>query len=327
MTRLYERLEQEFGAWAGVSNVVACSSGGAALHLAIEALQLPRGSRVIVPEFTMIACARAVILASLEPVFVDCSDDLLLNVDLLKDHPPKKVKAIMPVHVYGRQCNMDRIHDLAEKYGWAVIEDLAEAHGIDPDLRSNAACWSFYRNKIIAGEEGGAVAFKEQKHADLARKLRCYGQTIANDCSYVPRGWNYRMTDALAKPILESLKNADVNLRLRKQVATWYDELIPAEWKMPSRDVDWVYDLRIPGLTIERQDRIIAQLKQSGVEARHGFKPLSHQREYRGKNHRTLNAAKLSREVLYLPINSEMTQDEVCRNAGALLTAAAPGPT
>src|SRR5262245_15578515 len=101
----YQELEQALGRWVGNPNVVVCSSGTAALHLALEALPIPKGSLVLVPDFTMIACARAVTLAGLTPNFIDCGDDLLMDPTAAFLAAPADARAIMPVHVYGRRCN------------------------------------------------------------------------------------------------------------------------------------------------------------------------------------------------------------------------------
>src|SRR5690348_6717208 len=130
----FERLEKEFAAWVGVPDVVACSSGTSALHLSLEALQLPQGSRVLIPYLNMIAVARAVSLAGLIPVMVDCRDDLLMDMDLVDEALADDggIKAVMAVHIYGRRCDMDALAALAAKYGVELIEDLAEAHGVRP---------------------------------------------------------------------------------------------------------------------------------------------------------------------------------------------------
>lgn len=313
----YEHLEQEFGRWTGVENVVACASGTAALHLALEALQLPPGSKVIVPDYTMIACARAVTLANLTPVFVDCGKDLLMDPDLvdgllendrlLKDFTEEDyegVKAIMAVHVYGRRCNMEAIHELAGKYDLTVVEDMAEAHGVRPHPETDAACWSFYKNKIVAGEEGGAVAFKSTWHQTLAQSLRCLGFTAKHDFRHGPRGHNYRMSNAHARLIIDSLRQVTRNLERRRRQEAAYDSLCPSEWRMPPRDAPWVYDLRIPGLDSDRQDAIVAALNQQGVAARHGFKRMTCQEEYFVPGMGFTEAAKASREVIYLPLDN-----------------------
>lgn len=328
----FERLEHGFGEWAGVSNVVACSSGTAALHLALESLHLPPGSEVITGDFNMIAVPRAITLAGLAPVFVDCRLDL--NMDPLKvaEAVSPKTKALLAVSIYGRRCDMNRLHNIAKRAGLKVVEDLAEAHGVPVHPDTDAACWSFYRNKIIAGEEGGAVAFKEKEAANMARSLRCLGFTEAHDFTHVPRGHNYRLANALASLILDSLKDVAPNIAARRQVEAEYDRRCPAEWRMPSRDAVWVYDLRIPGLTREAQDGLVKGLNDIGVQARHSFKPMSSQPEYRQdaaarrKKGRDMwdappgdtEAEKASREVLYLPVRPDLTSEEMQRAFDAL---------
>lgn len=306
---LYQQLEKEFGEWAGVKNVVVCSSGTAALHLALEALQLPQGSEVLVPDFTMIACPRAVAMASLVPVFIDCTDNLLMDTWLTTEGINEKTSAIMPVHIYGRQCLMEAIHKIAAKWNLKVVEDLAEAHGVRPHPESAAACWSFYKNKIIAGEEGGAVAFRDPEVAEIARSLRNLGFTDAHDFNHIPRGHNYRLANCLADRVLHSLEVGKGNLAKRRIIEQWYDTWCPLDWRMPKRDVPWVYDIRIGGMTEEKQGRLVRRLNQLGVEARHAFKSMSVQEEFADcRVEGNGNANRLSREVIYLPIQPEMTE-------------------
>ena len=253
----------------------------------------------------MIACARAVTLAGLEPVFVDCGDDLLMVPHLFDNNwLPTDVKAIMAVHIYGRQCDMESVNLIA-RYNddMPVIEDLAEAHGVKPHQSTDAACWSFYRNKIIAGEEGGAVAFKNPDHAALARQLRSLGFTDAHDFNHVPRGHNYRMSNVHARLIIDSLGKVGVNLMKRRAAEAEYNALCPTEWRMPPRDAPWVYDIKIPGMTADRQTELVRRLNDAGIAARHAFKPLSSQPEYREARYvGTRRAYALAREVIYLPL-------------------------
>lgn len=294
----YEQLESDFGEWAGVENCVACSSGTAALHLSLEAMDLPPGSRVILSEFNMIACARAVVLAGLKPVFVDCDDRLLIDVEKchkLAEHGEDggydyRISAILAVHIYGRRVDVQRIHDLKSKYGGdlAIIEDCAEFHGgelyVEEYGYSDSHAWSYYSNKVICGAEGGLVSFTDPKHAEKAKSLRTLGFTEAHDFLHIPRGHNYRMSNLHAAPILESLANADDNLIKRRQVEEWYNELIPEKWHMPPRDVVWVYDLRVPKLEWDRMGIVVKRLNAQGIAARHGFKPMSVQPEFRQSN-------------------------------------------
>ncbi len=313
MVENYQRLEVEWGKWAGVENVVACNSGSAALHLALEALQLSPGAEVVVPSFAMIACARAVSLAGLTPVFVDCRDDLNLDPDFVDQACSQNgsIRALLPVHTYGRPCDMGALSLLAKKYELVVVEDLAEAHGIAPHKDSAAVAWSFYRNKVVHGEEGGAVAFRDPLCAELASSLRSHGFTPEHDFWHIPRGHNYRLANALALLILNNLGRARANLVERRYLEGLYWMETPKAWRMPSREVPWVYDLRITGMTQPVQDHMVKELNEAGIAARHAFKPLHLQQEYRRcAYHGGDRCTVLSREVIYLPLGEDVAAKE-----------------
>lgn len=307
----FEQLEQDWARWNDLdpAGMVVCSSGTSALHLACEALQLTPGSKVICPDLTMIACPRSITLAGLEPVFVDCGDDLLMDDgDPMGYATVDPYSAFMSVHIYGRRCDMDWISSTAGVCH-PVIEDLAEAHGIRPHSTTDAACWSFYKNKIIAGEEGGAVWFRDNDHAKLARQLRSLGFTDDHDFTHIPRGHNYRMSNAHAELILSSLRGVDHNLRDRWTEMGRLDAACPAEWRMPERQAPWVYDMRIPGMTRVQHNAVVKALNDVGITARHCFKPCSRQPEYiyttkmvANDNINGTKSSVASQEVIYLAL-------------------------
>lgn len=301
----YEELETKFAEWVGwPGHYVACATGTAALHLAFEAMRL--SGEVITSDFNMIAVPRAITMAGLTPVFVDCNEKLLLDTDTVC-----APEVVMATHVYGRRCDMESIHSPAPPL--IVIEDLAEAHGVKPHPQTDAACWSFYKNKIVAGEEGGMVAFADPDHARLARSLRCLGFTDAHDYTHEPRGHNYRLSNLHAKLVLESLLGVNGSATERREIEAWYVEFTPKEWMQPLREAVWVYDVRIPGLTYDRQDWIVRGLHGEGIQARHGFKPMTAQREFRGKA--LPKALKASKEVIYFPVEPGKTTRKMCEHA------------
>ena len=313
----YERLERQFGEWMGYKpdQMVACSSGSAALHLACEvAVAHERGQVFAVPDFSMVACARAVSLVGKIPKFVDCTTSLRMDLARI----PDDTSVVMAVHIYGRIVNMPAIHLIGQNS--FVIEDLAEAHGIHPHPKTHAACWSFYKNKIIAGEEGGMVAFLDPIDADYARRMRSHGFTETHDFRHTPRGMNYRMSNAHAELILRSLAYYPENAEDRQALVDRYDLAIPKEWMMPQRQANWVYDVRIPDLTKTQQDKIVRELNGKGIAARHGFYPLSRQNEYIGYHDGNQNptALRMSHEVLYLPLNPGMSGRQVLTNVESL---------
>lgn len=313
----HQRLEREWAEWNDLDpeGMVVCSSGTAALHLAWEALN-PPGEVVDMADLNMVACPRSVSLARGIPRFVDCDDRLLIDLDRLS----KSCDNLLVTHIYGRRVRLEKIEGTDVDY---IVEDLAEAHGVRPSDDTDAACWSFYKNKIVHGEEGGAVWFQDPYIAKHARQLRSLGFTDAHDFDHVPRGHNYRLADCLAELVFKGLAQADENIQRRQEVEYWYSLSIPREWQLPARDAVWVYDLRIPDLTSERQTRIVRSLNEQGIAARHCFKPMTTLEEYRWTwpSHLSPNALRLSREVIYLPVRPEMTQAEVCDVSQRLLRA------
>lgn len=227
------------------------------------------------------------------------------------------IKVILVVHIYGRRVDMDKVHAIAEKYGLYVIEDLAEAHGVRPHPKTHAAIHSFYKNKVIAGEEGGAVWFRNPDHAKLARQLRSMGFTDSHDFMHIPRGYNYRMSNAHAHLILKSLQLYPENLKMRQEGVLVYNRYCPEQWLMPVRNVLWVYDIRIPNMTSEIQGQVVQALwTRCGVQARHAFKPMSIQPEYKDcKVYGMGNATKFSKEVIYLPLTPGLVSREGARKA------------
>jgi perosamine synthetase len=306
MMQPYEQLEAEYQG-------VACASGTAALHLALEAFEFKHGSQVLVPEFTMIACARAVTMAGLTPVFVDCDDNLLMDRKAAELALTPATVAVMPVHIYGRRCDLG---DFAKEQGLYVIEDCAEFHGAPLDGSADAYCWSFYKNKIVAGEEGGMIRFRYSSHAAIARSLRSQGFTEDHDFMHWPRGVNARMSNAHANLILASQAKLSANLPRRQEIAKIYEATLPAEWRMPEREVVWVYDIRIPELNV---DPVVRALNAEGIAARHAFKPMSMQPEYIG-HYETLNAYLMSFEVMYLPVYPDMSDEDAKHIAERLVS-------
>jgi len=245
----FEVLEKEFASYIGVNSCVAVNTGTAALHIALEALELPPESEVIVPQYTMIATAWAVHYAGLKPVFVDCCDDLLIDVNKIKNKINKNTKVIMLTHVYGRVANMSEIVALAKKHNLRVIEDAAEAHGCTHSGKMvgsfDIGCFSFYRNKIICGEEGGAVVSDDEEFLEKVRDMKSMSFGVEHNYMHKRIGFNYRMTNSQAEMILSSLNEVEKNIKIRKNNELLYNSLIDKKYHMPERQVPWVYDIKV----------------------------------------------------------------------------------
>jgi dTDP-4-amino-4,6-dideoxygalactose transaminase len=312
---LYLELENNFSTYTQTKECVAVNTGTAALHLSLEALELPSNSEVIVPQYTMVATAWAVHYAGLKPVFVDCNDDLLINLDDLKNKITSKTKAIMVTHIYGRVANMSSIMDIARQYNLRVIEDAAEAHGCkwqDKHVGSfDIGCFSFYKNKIICGEEGGAIISNDLDFLERARDMRSMSFGQKHNYMHDRIGFNYRITNSQAALILNSLSNVEQNISLRRKNAELYDIMIPEQCRMPKRDVPWVYDIKV-------QDNTIVDIfRKIGINARYGFKPVSMCAPFKVDATST-KAFEMSNKIMYLPVDPSLSNQDIVRNVEIL---------
>lgn len=256
------RFEEEFAQYNGVSYGVACSSGTTALTLALRALGVGPGDEVLVPEFTMVATAWAVTYTGAVPVFVDCADDLNIDVSLIESRITPRTKVIMPVHVYGRRCDMDAIMKLAHEYNLRVVEDSAEAHGVRPV--GDIACFSLFANKIITAGEGGVCVTNSEHLARQMAHLRSMAFSKEHDFIHKKLAYNFRMTNMQAAVALAQLEQIDEILAIRKRIENHYDsglDGVDGVTIMPPRDVLWMYDIRA-----ERREELREFLADAGIE-------------------------------------------------------------
>ncbi len=298
------RFEQEFAKYHSMAHGVACSSGTAALTLALRALGIGPGDEVIVPEFTMIACAWAVTYVGATPIFVDCADDLNIDVTLVEEKIGPRTKAIMPVHIYGRRCDMDAIMEIAYQYNLRVVEDAAEAHGIPPV--GDIACYSLYANKIITSGEGGICLTNDARLGEQVAHLR--GMAFTKDHSFLHKklAYNMRMTSLQAAVALAQIEQFDEILKARREIEKRYDDGlkdVDGITLMPPRDVLWMYDVRA-----RRREELRDFLTAEGIETRLFFKPMSRQPGYVDPAWPTLNASRFSEDGFYLPTHTGLTE-------------------
>lgn len=306
------QFEQSWAIFNRMSYGIACDNGTNALFLALKALKIGPGDEVIVPEFTMIASAWAVTYTGATPVFVDCADDLNIDVDKIEKKITNKTRAIMPVHIYGRQCNMDRIIFLAGKYNLFVIEDSAEAHGIIP--RGDIVCYSFYGNKIITTGSGGMCLTNSKEIAEEIRLLTNMYFNKDHTFLHPKTGYNFRMTNIQAAIGCAQVIRTKELLAKRKEIEGWYDNYLPHRFLMPKRDVVWVYDIDCG----HDQEKIRLKLERKDIETRVFFKPMSMQPMYLSENYEKLNAFKWSQRGIYLPMYPDMILTDVIKIADIL---------
>ena len=208
-----EEFEQKFAQWVGAEHAIAVNSGTAALHTALLSCDIGPGDDVITTPFTFIASGNAIVYTGANPVFADIDlRTYTLNPDSIEDVITEDTKAIMPVQLYGQSAEMDRINEIAEKYGLIVIEDAAQAHGATFKGQKvgsigDMSCFSFYPTKNMTTSEGGIITTDDEDLADNARMFRAHGASVRYHHNEV--GYNFRMTDISAAIGLAQLEKID----------------------------------------------------------------------------------------------------------------------
>jgi dTDP-4-amino-4,6-dideoxygalactose transaminase len=266
------------------------------------ALGVGTGDEVIVPDFTMAACAFAVSYTGARPVFADVSrETYAILPSEIERLITQKTKAIMVVHVYGRLAPMREILKIARARKIPVIEDACEIHGAIFRSKADITVYSFYRNKIIHAEEGGMVTTDKKSIALRVNYLKNMAFGEKHDYFHKEVGYNYRMSDAQATLALQSLKAYPSNAKKRKSIEEWYDAYL--NHPMKNRDAVWFYDIFV---SPSSKELILKKIPH----ARNSFKPLSTFPMYGGKRGRQ-NASFLSKSLIILPVSPTLSKQEV----------------
>jgi perosamine synthetase len=335
------RFEEEFAAAAQARFGVACSSGTAALHLALAATGIGAGEEVLIPTFTMIATANAVGYVGATPVLID-SDPATWNIDVerLADALSPRTRAIVVVHTYGSPCDMDAVNELAERNGLAVIEDAAEAHGALYRGRpvgslGNAGAFSFYGNKILTTGEGGMVTTDDERIAKAARKLRDHGFSGRTHFWHRHAAFNYRMSNLQAAVGVAQTERMAELVGLHRRIDDRYRVRLEGTsgLELPPRpehgeSACWVFGIRVQSDFGCSRDQLRERLAARGIETRTFFVPMHLQPIYRARfrGQRFPVAEELGRTGLYLPSGPLLSDLEVDYVAAEVRAAAgAPG--
>jgi len=347
------RFEEAFAAYLGVKHAVTTTSGTTALHLALSVLNLGPGDEVILPAQTMIAVPYAVTYTGARPVILDVERETF-NLDpektreflergcrwdpqgktLINKRTGGRVRALLPVHLFGHPCAMDKLLPLAEAYGLAVVEDAAEAHGAiyyragDPKKgrycgsMGTLGCFSFYANKILTTGEGGMVVTDDDALADRARRLKDLAHAPGRRFLHSELAYNYRMTNIQAAIGLAQLEEIDRFIARKRKMAEAYKRglagvaglTLPVE-KAWARAVYWMYAVVVEkafGLT---RDELAAALKRAGVDTRTFFISVQRQPVY-AKDLEYLGvhcpvSDELAEKGFYLPSGLALTQAQI----------------
>ncbi|MBI4596932.1 MAG: LegC family aminotransferase [Candidatus Omnitrophica bacterium] len=306
-----ERFEREVAAYVGSPEAVAVVNGTAGLHVALRMVGVEPEDEVLVSDVTFIAPANAIRYCQAHPVFIDAeADTWQMDVEKAErflrtacqrrrkacynQRTGRRVRAIVPVHILGLACEMDRLMALAREYHLQVVEDAAEAMGVryrgtHVGTFGDAGVLSFNGNKIITAGGGGMVLTRSRRHAAAARYLTTQAKDDALEYVHHHIGYNYRLPNIQAALGLAQLEQLDGFIAKKRAIAAVYAEalgtihgltLMPAP--PHTEPTYWLYTVLLaPGTTIARRQAVIRALRAAGIEARPLWHPLHALRPYR----------------------------------------------
>lgn len=331
-----KKFEEQFAARVGRKHGIAVSNGSAALDAAVVALGIGSGDEVILPTFTIISCAAAIVRAGAVPVVVDC-DPATWNMDVaqIESRITPRTKAIMVVHIFGLPTEMHSIQELAGRHGLKVIEDAAEMHG---QTCLNRACgsfgdistFSFYPNKHVTTGEGGMIVTDDDVLAEKCRSLRNLCFKPEKRFVHDELGWNFRMTNLQAAVGVAQLERLDEFAGIKRRMGAQYTRLLSGTrgLQLPVGKTDyadniyWVYGLVLDDEVPFDAQEAMARLAKLGIGSRPFFWPMHEQPVFQKmgmfKGDRHPVAERIARRGFYIPSGMALTAAQIERAANAV---------
>jgi dTDP-4-amino-4,6-dideoxygalactose transaminase len=304
----------------GTAYAAAVSSGTAALHLALLALEIGPGDEVIVPAYTFPATANVVELCGARAVLVDVDPDTFnLDVAAVAAAVSSRTRAVMAVHLFGRPVEWEALQT-AVPQEVALVEDAAGAlgasyRGTPCGALGVAACLSFHPRKIVTTGEGGAVTTDEAALDAAVRRLRHHGWATLGDMP--APGFNYRLPDLLCALGIPQVARLDELLAARERVAGWYTERLEHHVLTPSAADGDRHGWQAYVIQLGQRDEALVALRDAGIEAQIGTWALHRLEPYRDRG--AFPGADLAFErALALPFAATTTEEEVERVASVL---------
>ncbi len=320
-----EEFEHLFAKYLNVGYCLTVNSCTSALHLSILALDLKEDEKVLVPAISFMASANAVLMANRKVEFVDIDLETgLMDLNRVEDLVKKdrKIKVIMPVHLYGQMVSPKDLLYLKDKYGVYIVEDCAhciegERDGYKPGF-GDFGCFSFYATKNITCGEGGAITFHDEKFFQKLKLLRLHGldrskHGILYDMELL--GWKYNLTNFQSAMLITQLKRIDDLWERRKEIyARYYDAFSRIGLNMPKITGKSAYHLFV--VFVNSRNEVMRKLQEKGIEVSvHYPKPIPLLKFYREafgySDNDFPNAVWFSEHVLSLPFYPSLKEQEI----------------
>ena len=283
-----KRFEKAFAEYIGVKHALATSSCTGAMHLALTALGIGKGDEVIVPDCSWIATASAVVYTGAKPVFADIlSDSWCIDPDSIEGLINYDTKAIIPVHLYGHPCEMNRLIDIAREYDIKIVEDAAPSVGAEYLNKKTGSfgdigCFSFQGAKILSTEEGGMLV---TNNTELFEKVKHYSEHGRSGSGFdiSDIGFKYKMTNLQAAMGLGQLERINELVEKKRLIYSWYRECLKdvdsVSLNKQSSKVEksnyWMTSIVLDSDLEITRDEVIAKLKKKCIDSRPFFPPMS----------------------------------------------------
>lgn len=321
--RDFESLMRDY---LGCRHVIAVNSGTAALHAALLAAGIGPGDEVLLPSFTFVATANAVVASGARPVFVDISkDDYTIDVSDAKKKITRKTKAVIPVHLYGHPCDMGTLGELAGKKSLVVIEDACQSLGSTYRKRQTGTlgemgCFSLYASKVLTSGEGGAIATDDSRLAEKLKTIRNHGMVEGYDTRVL--GLNLRLPELAAAIAKVQMKKLQAMLAARRKNAQLLSELLKDKIVLPQEDASrafnwYLYTVRFASGAA--RDAARDALQKEGIGATVYYDPPVHRTPFYRKLGAKLPATDwCSRHVLSLPVHPGVQELDVQKMASII---------
>ena len=330
----HQQLQRELEAYLDCPHVVLYTNGHLALENVIAAMQFPKGSEVITTPFTFASTTHAIVRNGLTPVFCDVrEDDYTIDADKLEALITDKTVAIVPVHVYGNVCEVEKIKTIADKHHIKVIYDAAHAFavkykGVSTANFGDASMYSFHATKVFNTIEGGAVCFHDDALVETLNDMKNFGIRGPERCVFV--GGNAKMSEFQAAMGVCNLRHLEAEIAKRKLVVERYRERLGGvegiKLCKPQKDVEPNYayfPVVFDGFGATR-DEIFDALGKQGITARKYFYPITNSFECYANlptagSDKTPVAAYLADRVLTLPLYADLALEDVDRICDIIL--------
>ena len=331
-----KQFEEAFATRVGRKYGIAVCNGSMALDAAIVALGIGEGDEVLLPTFTIISCAAAIVRAGAVPVVVDSHPETWnMDVSKIEAKITFKTKAIMVVHIYGLPVEMTPVLALARQYGLKVIEDAAEMHGQTYKGKpcgsfGEISTFSFYPNKHVTTGEGGMIVTDDEMLAEHCRSLRNLCFQPQQRFIHEELGWNLRFTNLQAAVGLAQLERLDEFVTRKRRMGQYYTELLSdvPELELPvprtdyAENIYWVYGVVLKDDVPFDAVETMKKLRQHDIGTRPFFwcmheQPVFHKMGLL-QNESCPVAERLARRGFYLPSGLALTNEQIERVAEAV---------